>query len=231
MPRGIAACGPRSLRGAAPVVASGRGPPSTLPVTRGSALTFVTTPLRLFRSHRSAVSRALAPIIAGAVLATAMAAPAVSRRPHVLRRHERQRQQLGLDLPSLAIVPRLAEEAPRGRQALCARRLLHVQGHQLHDARRHVHEPDPHLRLSRRAPDLHGHVDTGGLPVLLEQQRVRHASRPDDPGRRADDRQQRVQPARLRRQREPHPDREEPPHRVADVGARDSTWPTSRRRR
>ena len=36
----------------------------------------VTTPLRLFRSHRSAVSRALGPVIAGAVLATAMVAPA-----------------------------------------------------------------------------------------------------------------------------------------------------------
>ena len=47
----------------------------TLPVTRGIALTSVTTPLRLFRSHRSAVSRALAPIIAGAILATAMVAP------------------------------------------------------------------------------------------------------------------------------------------------------------
>jgi hypothetical protein len=35
----------------------------------------VTTPLRLFRSHRSAVSRALGPLIAAAVLATAMVAP------------------------------------------------------------------------------------------------------------------------------------------------------------
>ena len=38
-------------------------------------MTSVTTPLRLFRSHRSAVSRALAPMIAGAILATAMVAP------------------------------------------------------------------------------------------------------------------------------------------------------------
>ena len=60
-------------------MASGRGPPVThCPSLEDLFLTFVSTPLRLFRSHRSAVSRALAPIVVASVLAAAVAAPAAA---------------------------------------------------------------------------------------------------------------------------------------------------------
>ena len=41
-------------------------------------MSIATTPLRLLRSHRSAASRALAPVIAGLVLASAVAAPSLA---------------------------------------------------------------------------------------------------------------------------------------------------------
>ena len=164
-----------------PVVRAGSHPGHPPPV-EGPALSIVTSPLRPYHATRSAAMRALGPVIAGVVLAAPWRlrpSPPVARStwPPTAMTPPRARSPI----PGDRSMPRSRSSAP-GDKLYVRGGSYSFKGVNYTHARRHVHEPDPHLRLSRRAARVHGHVDTGGLPVLLGQQRVHHASWPDDPG-------------------------------------------------